>query len=59
MSGDGQLLALAVVMKSTRAKIGSLLKQTRKSLKDAQRIHKKLRALRAHVKEEKAKRKKR
>ena len=36
-------------MKSTRAKVSALLKESRKSLKDLRRINKKLRALRAHV----------
>ena len=36
-------------MKSTRAKVAALVKESRKSLKDARRIHKKLRALRLHV----------
>ena len=39
-------LLLVLAMKSTRAKVSALLKQSRKSLKDSRRIYKKLRALR-------------
>ena len=36
-------------MKSTRAKVSALMKESRKSLKDLRRIYKKLRVLRSHV----------
>lgn len=36
--------------KETRAKVEALLKRSRKSLKDARRIHKKLQALSRYVK---------
>ncbi len=53
-------MLLGSVMRVTRAKVSALLKQSRKSFKDIRRIRKKLRALREHVEEEKAgKRKKR
>jgi hypothetical protein len=44
-----ELLLSNQTMKNTRAKVAALLKESRKSLKDARRIYKKLRALRAHV----------
>jgi hypothetical protein len=46
---NGRALASSLAMKSTRAKVSALLKESRKSLKDLRRIYKKLRALRAHV----------
>ena len=44
-----QPLLYVLAMKNTRAKVAALLKESRKSLKDARRIYKKLRALRSHV----------